>query len=185
MDNHCVRCGIKYSRPPALIGSYCSKQCAYADRRKSVTGVRRMRYLPTHPLAGKTGLVSEARVILFERLGPGWHSCHWCGKKVRWLHNRRGAVKGALVADHLDSNPLNDFPKNLVASCGTCNGTRTRAIRSGELFVIRCDGTRTRAIERTCLTCRSPFLTPIAESRYPNKGRYCSRSCARRAPRSP
>jgi len=184
MKANCERCGKPYSRPPALIGRFCSKSCAYAAMRKDSTTVRRMRYLPSHPLAGKTGLVSEARAVLFERVGPGWHPCHWCGKKVRWLRNRRGSVKGALVADHLDSNQLNDSPENIVASCGSCNGTRTQSIKDGELFVTRYNGARARAIERTCAACQAPFLVIISQSRNPAKGRYCSRSCARKAPRS-
>lgn len=179
MEKSCERCGKPYNRPPALAGRFCSKQCAYAARRKERPKYRRQRYLPDHPLAGATGLVSDARVVLYARVGPGWHACHWCGAKVRWLINRRGNARGALIADHLDGDPLNDSPDNVVVSCGGCNGTRGRVIQAGELFVAN-GAARTRAVERVCARCHRPFLVGVAQARTPGKGLYCSRSCARR-----
>jgi hypothetical protein len=180
VESSCENCGTKFERPPSQLGRFCGKACAYAARRKRVTTYRRMRYLPSHPLAGRTGLVSDARRILYDRIGPGWHPCHWCGCKVRWVVGARGGGANALVADHVDSDPLNDAPGNIVPACVTCNGTRTQSIKAGELFVVRPNGTRTRATERTCAVCGSKFLVAKAQLRIPGKGLACSRSCARK-----
>lgn len=179
----CAFCAKSYNRPPSLAGSFCSKACAYAARRKDVTDHRRMRYLPNHPLAGKTGLVSEARTVLYTRIGGGVHQCHWCGCAIRWVTGRCGYTAGAIVADHVDNDPINDAQENIVASCGPCNGARTRKISKDELFVERSNGTRLRAVERTCAKCDKPFLIPPAFLRKPNGGLYCSLSCARKGPR--
>jgi hypothetical protein len=182
MEKTCENCGKTFDRPPSLIGRFCSSTCAYSARRKPLTEHRRIRYLPEHPLAGHSGLVSEARVVLFARIGPGAHRCHWCGGKVRWRKGQRGNLVDALVADHVDNNPLNDAPDNVVASCGSCNGNRTQKIKGGEAFVVNANGTRARAVEKACAACAKVFLAIPAQVRS-GRGRFCSRSCARSAPR--
>lgn len=179
MDSTCKHCGAAYSRPASLIGTYCSKACGYAARRKDETTTRRVRYLPGHPLAGATGLVAEARVVLYAQIGPGEHPCHWCGTKVRWTTGLRGNLAGSLIADHLDSNELNDAPENIVPACGRCNGTRTQGIKPDEAFVVRHNGTRARAVKRACEQCGAAFFVPPSFVR-PGKARFCSRSCARK-----
>ena len=174
----CGWCGTRYQRPPSLLGKFCSKQCAYAARRKETTSVRRMCLLPGHPLAPPSGLVSQARVTLYSKLGAGRHPCHWCGEEVAWTVGQRGNLAGNLIADHLDSNPLNDDDDNLVPSCGRCNGTRGARVSDDEPYVVRTNGTRLRGIRRECLTCSAPFVA--MPSPNPKKGLYCSRSCARK-----
>lgn len=71
-----------------------------------------------HPLAGGSGGLAEHRKVLYEKIGPGEHSCHWCGKSLGW-----GTIHG-IIADHLDGDILNNDPNNLVASCFSCNMLR-------------------------------------------------------------
>ena len=79
---------------------------------------------PDHPLASKRGVVYVHRMVLYDKIGPGTHPCHWCGKPVTW---RPGVRYGdALVADHLDFDPSNNDPANLVPSCHLCNCVRHR-----------------------------------------------------------
>jgi len=181
MENACANCGATYSRPPSWIGSYCSKVCAYKARTKDRTTVRRNVYRPGHPLAGRTGLLSCARATLFDKIGRGLHPCHWCGKPVNWAVGQRGQPADTLVADHLNADPLDDRPENLVAACGTCNGTRARAVGDDEPFINRPNGTRLRAVIVTCAHCHTQFLAIQAQVAN-GKARFCSRSCARRHP---
>jgi hypothetical protein len=183
MKNTCSHCGSVYERPPSLLGSFCSKACGYAARKKENTTVRRIRYAPDHPLAGK-GYISEARAVLYAKIGPEPTTCHWCGTRIEWLVGVRGNAKGAIIADHANNNPLDDSPENLVPACGPCNGIRTQRIKPDEHFVTNSNGTRTRAIERTCAACGEPFLVPPSALNRPNKGLYCSKSCARTGPRA-
>lgn len=146
-----------------------------------------MRSAKGHPLAPPSGLVAVARLVLWDKIGPGAHACHWCGKQVRWTPGDPYAAD-ALIADHLDWDATNDAPENLVPSCNPCNGHRRKSGNAGiinpdESTVMRTGG-RTRAIQRACETCGATFLTIPAEVRK-GKGRFCSRSCARRAPRRP
>jgi hypothetical protein len=74
-----------------------------------------------HPLADRWGHVLEHRAVLYDAIGPGEHPCHWCGKPVSWLAPQR--VNG-LDVDHVDFDPLNNDPGNLVPSCNSCNVRR-------------------------------------------------------------
>lgn len=184
MDNTCAHCGKAYSRPKSLIGRFCSKRCAYDARHVTVPARRKVRRQLDHPLAGKTGLLAESRAALFDSIGWGPHNCHWCEKPVNWLVGKSGNAPDALIADHLNGDFRNDSLENLVPSCGVCNATRTQRIKPEEAFAVRANGTRVRAVERVCATCGKVFLiAPSLLNRRANAGLYCSRSCARRAPR--
>lgn len=107
----------------------------HGDLNRSGVGssfVRKYRsvYMPGHPLAAESGKVYVHRLVLFNKIGPGEHSCHWCDKKVTWTV-RRGPDK--LVADHLDDAGDNNHPDNLVPSCAYCNTTRGKAARLARL----------------------------------------------------
>jgi len=74
-----------------------------------------------HPLADSRGIVYVHRMVLFDKIGPGWHPCHWCGAIVTW---RKGLAPDTLTADHVDFDPSNNDPANLVPSCNLCNSQR-------------------------------------------------------------
>ena len=88
-----------------------------------------------HPLAQDSGngygKAYEHRLVLFNKIGPNIHECHWCGKTVQWAKNCKS---DSLVVDHLDSNEWNNTPENLVPSCRRCN--IQRSIRSD--FLTHC-----------------------------------------------
>lgn len=75
-----------------------------------------------HPLARAQGKVFEHRLVLYERIGPGRHPCHWCSATVSW---DRKPGTAALVADHLDGDRLNNDPTNMVPACIPCNTHRS------------------------------------------------------------
>jgi hypothetical protein len=77
-----------------------------------------------HPLANKSGSITEHRKILYETLGAGTHPCHWCSMPVRWQRCTVGCTKGTLVPDHLDGDKTNNHPSNLVPACNRCNAVR-------------------------------------------------------------
>ncbi|QAY13973.1 HNH endonuclease [Mycobacterium phage Colt] len=60
--------------------------------------------------------VAEHRIVLYDKIGPGTHPCHWCGKPVTWGEG--------LQTDHVDWDRLNNTPDNLVPSCRPCNFNR-------------------------------------------------------------
>ena len=152
-----------------------------APPKKLNPSARRRLWCPKHPLADKTGYALEARVVLYDQIGPGTHPCHWCKAPVIWT--LEGLIQDALVVDHVDHNGHNNNPKNLVPSCVSCNTTRTtKRVADDELFITRANGTRVRAVKRQCRCCSGFFLIPPAALRRPNKGLYCSLSCARSAP---
>lgn len=139
---------------------------------------------PSHPLATKCGNLPEHRIVLYNKIGPGPHNCQWCGDSVTWRVGARTAG-GALVVDHLDEDARNNDPDNLVPSCHACNCFRNHphAIKDGVPLITRKDGTRHQARAAICPTCVNTFLVEISDQRT-NRGLYCSRSCARRAPRT-
>lgn len=189
---NCATCGAPftprhYDRP----NRFCSSPCYQASRagkvqKADVVG-QRMRRVPGHPIAPPSGTVAVARLVLYEKIGPGEHPCHWCGALVKWIAGGHVGTPGSLMADHLDWDRANDAPENLVPSCNHCNAHRTahggRAPLRHDELTMMWGGARTRAVRRYCNHCGTEFLTIPAEVRK-GHGRYCSRSCARRAPRS-
>lgn len=164
---------------------FCSRPC-YGE---SLKGPQRMgvahrtKTAKGHPLAPPSGVVAVARLVLFDQIGPGEHPCNWCGVTLKWA---TGRTLDGIVADHLNHDPTNDNPDNIVASCNSCNAHRRRngdapRIQEGELTVLR-NGRPTRAVKRYCNYCEAEFLTVPAEVRN-GKGLYCSRSHARSGPR--
>jgi hypothetical protein len=91
---------------------------------------------PGHPLAYKDGRIKEHRFVLYEKIGPGPHACHWCGREIQWMPGGRAAFRDRryLVPDHLDTNPLNNAPGNLVPSCVPCNSSRGCGGRGNEIL---------------------------------------------------
>lgn len=77
---------------------------------------------PGHPLASKLHTVFEHRFVLYEKIGPGRHNCHWCGLDIEWVRGRNS--RGAIVADHLDGDKESNDPENLVPACHPCNSKR-------------------------------------------------------------
>lgn len=71
-----------------------------------------------HPLAMGDGHVYEHRAVLYEKVGPGAHPCHWCGAVVTWGVD--------LETDHLDGDKTNNDPANLMPACQACNSWRAR-----------------------------------------------------------
>jgi hypothetical protein len=171
----CEVCGKKLLRYPSHLHGHiwCSHAChAIGKRKDAERETRRMRKASGHPIAPAGGLVAEARFVLYEKVGPGPHPCHWCGKVVPWVVGQKGNVDECIVADHLNADPLNDSPENLVVSCGRCNRTRGARVPDDELFIVRANGDRLRVGQRrTCRTCGGEFETT---GTYRN---YCSRSC--------
>lgn len=78
-----------------------------------------MIFAPAHELCtpGRQW-IGEHRLVLFEKIGPGEHACHWCGVLVRWSRHR---ARDELVVDHLDRDVGNNAPDNLEPSCSRCN----------------------------------------------------------------
>lgn len=81
---------------------------------------------PDHPLATRIGRVFEHRKVLYAKIGPGEHPCHWCSKPVSW-DRKENAGEFTLITDHLDEDTLNNAPENLVPSCWKCNVGRGKA----------------------------------------------------------
>lgn len=88
-------------------------------------------YLPHHPLATKYGTVYAHRAVLYDKIGPGSHACHWCGKAVRWEATR--GDDDLLTADHLNAIGDDNSPDNLVPSCVRCNNSRAAQSRHAAL----------------------------------------------------
>lgn len=81
-------------------------------------------YQPDHPVSTHSGRVLRHRVLIYDLIGPGWHSCTHCGIDVTW--DTRPPESQALVIDHLDWNRSNNGLSNLVVSCNPCNIKRKK-----------------------------------------------------------
>jgi hypothetical protein len=193
MDRVCERCGAGFQAKAWHIahgrGRFCSQRCAklaYWSDKPQGAGYRFLR-VTGHPLADAKGVVREHRLLLYGRIGPGPHPCHWCGKQLDWRSvSKPNLPEGVepLTVDHLDEDKRNNDAANLVPSCHRCNIRRSsprELVRDDELFTVRPDGTRSRALARICQTCGADFLAVVSQVAQ-GRGLYCSRSCARKVP---
>lgn len=128
------------------------------------------RYDPKHPIATPLGYVAEHRVVLYDKIGPGSHPCHVCGKLVSWSVDFNNIMTTAyLTADHLDFNRRNNAPDNLAPACGVCNIQRkadTLKLRRGFAFGIV-----------SCRQCQKEFCSPLTVVGVTTR-EFCSKSCS-------
>lgn len=98
----------------------------------SVSNGRRYKtkYNPKHPLASKHGIVYAHRMVLFDAIGYGPHSCHWCGGEIDW---KPKGQPGELQPDHLNNMGDDNRLENLVPACRGCNVARAQQARSQAL----------------------------------------------------
>lgn len=141
-------------------------------------------HLQNHPLipaGSKAHSFPTHRLVLWKKIGPGTHACHWCQKPVTWMPGHH-TERGALTVDHVDNNSRNNSPDNLVPSCHGCNAQRNHpnAPKPGDRWA-KNGRQRARGIEKTCEKCGTVFLIAPSMLRHkdPAKrpGRYCSRVC--------
>lgn len=118
---------------------------------------RRRKYRPGHPLADSYGVVSVSRLTLFDKLGGSDPQCHWCYEQLSWS-------EGTALADHLNGNPADDRPENLVPACRGCNANREMGTGYG------------RRPTLACVVCGEGFKPHRRDSNQ----RCCSRQCAGR-----
>jgi hypothetical protein len=184
IDLTCETCGAAFQRAPSQIKkrAFCSKRCAYDAMLKPEPKSRRMLVRPNHPLAGKGRLISEARAVLYAKIGPGPHDCHWCGSRVEWRPGEGVRAKGVLMADHINNDRHDNRPENLVPACQACNGGRNSPIKvlEGEAHTLRADGYKLRFVIISCATCDEPFQVPYHTAwNVKRRGtkQYCSARC--------
>lgn len=178
INRKCPWCDLAFQVPwPSHAKKYCSQACSADARRLPVVkGLYRSVYVPVdHPLSNGHCKIQVHRLVLWEKIGPGAHPCSYCGITVRWMPGA-GPRRGALVADHVDRDPTNNDPANIVASCQPCNMRNSaRMVADNEPHRVTTKGTRRRCISRSCRHCGADFLA--YRSKDPTRGRYCSRSC--------
>lgn len=73
-------------------------------------------YEPDHPLADKSGTVSEHRMVVFDRYGRNLPPCEICGKPMSWDDD--------IHIDHRDDDVTNNHINNLRPLCRPCNTFR-------------------------------------------------------------
>jgi len=79
-----------------------------------------LEYCPGHFEAVRTGSnrVYQHRRVFYDNHGSGPFDCHWCAEGVTW---------DTMHVDHVNAQPSDNSPSNLVASCATCNQKRGHA----------------------------------------------------------
>lgn len=177
----CASCGVEFTVPTSRRRSHCSVSCKAASQRKALlVGKYRQVHLPGHPLAGSSGLVSEHRVLLYAKIGPGKHPCYRCGRSVEWRVGG-GIGDGVLVVDHIDRDSRNNSVANLAPACTRCNNLNmSSTVEADEPHIVQKDGTRVRGFQRDCEQCGKAFVA-WPNKKDPRRGRFCSHSCSVRA----
>ena len=143
---------------------------------------RYIRLEKDHPLGKASQSIPEHRMLLYQKIGPGQHPCHYCGTNITWVLLPRGKPRrdaGAIITDHLNRDSKDNRPDNLVPSCVNCNNHNTSArIAPEELTYTFPNGHTVRGISRECHYCGSMFVRP------PSLGqKYCSTDCRYQRPK--
>jgi hypothetical protein len=121
-------------------GEYCKKHYARLVRHGDPNGKKKIAQQGVdsqgyswivvgldHPLRDKpANRIRLHRHVLYEKIGPGEHPCHWCGSMLKW---KNGMGLGAIFVDHVDGVKGNNTPENLVPSCTACNTQRSSFMR--------------------------------------------------------
>lgn len=84
-------------------------------------------YDPNHPVSDRDGNIYVHRQVLYDKIGPGHHLCHYCGTEIRWAKGRGG---NRLTVDHIDAVKTNNDPDNLVPCCLPCNSRKVRLLET-------------------------------------------------------
>ena len=71
-----------------------------------------------HPLASANGQLAIHRKVLYDKIGPAPHECHWGSEVLETWKD--------IQPDHIDGDRANNDPDNLVPSCPACNIKRAR-----------------------------------------------------------
>lgn len=186
---NCVLCGKEFKSRKTSTGvlyrRFCSRRCASRGAWEVGENARKRsnrKYYVTlmikgHPLATERGRVCEHRVVLYEKLGPGSHPCHWCGATLTWMGMIPTRTKGYLCTDHLDSDKHNNSPGNLVPSCLPCNTRRGfgfKKIEDTDNHFTDKHGKRIRATDEVCEICGKAYKGVLGSKL---KRRFCSHSC--------
>lgn len=130
----------------------------------------------SHPLAMNNGRVAVHRLNLYEKIGPGEHPCHWCGRVVEWQAkgSRQSRNQRTLISDHVDGKSTNNHPDNLVPSCHGCNVLRVRGcrVRNGGITFVKPNGETARGVMLKCHECGSEVVREASK-----KALFCSKKC--------
>jgi hypothetical protein len=186
-NRECLVCSTGFATTTYKNQRYCNQECKGIGRRKPDSEYRsayRNVSVPLgHPLATPgSRRIPLHRLLLWEAIGPGPHQCARCGTPVDWLIGKHRNRDGMLIADHIDYNTLNNDLSNLRPLCHTCNAAhRFDAITDDEDFYLTYRGYKVRSERRDCELCGTSFV--VWPDKRPNRGRFCSRSCARSTPR--
>lgn len=73
-----------------------------------------------HPLAATSRVVARSRLVLWNKIGPGWHRCHFCRAWVKWKPGARLNEPNVLIVARIDRDWRNDSPENLAPCCRRC-----------------------------------------------------------------
>jgi hypothetical protein len=111
----------------------------------------------------------EHRTVLRAVIGEEPHPCHWCNRTLTWGVD--------LCVDHLDFNPLNNDPRNLVPSCSPCNTRRSAAVRPpvthckyGHAFTPENTYVNPAKGQRVCRTCSREYKREWQRARRRGSG---------------
>lgn len=137
----------------------------------------------THPLAtanrnrsGNLTKMGEHRLLLFAKIGYGPHWCHYCGRPINWAPGGR-VGRSHISADHVNGDPRDNRPENLVPACHGCNSIREHPhpLIADEEPSVLLDGKRRRVYERICELpeCDETFWCVSSDPK-----RFCSKSHA-------
>lgn len=115
-DRSCPSCGV-FFRPMSGKQQYCTRDCANAAHSKRMAGSGNSRFSPASEWSG---LLERMKPLILERDGHKCVACGHVGKKAPVRHVK-APLRYTLHVHHIDINPRNNAPENLVSLCKGCH----------------------------------------------------------------
>lgn len=156
----CPRCGTEflYSSERRV---YCGKRCADAAHSDRMVGTGNSRYRTGKSYAA---WFRAMRPLIMERDG---HQCRVCSqpdKPTVVTYTRGSAMRSVLRVHHIDENPANNRPENLITLCQTCHLVHHKSAQTPFPWFASFAASATRSMTSRWMATATSLLTKYSST---------------------
>lgn len=156
-ERTCPMCSRPF-RPKSSQTAYCGRACANAAHSLRMIGRGNSRYLDGSSYAD---WFRKMRPVIFERDG---HRCVACGEvpePTRFVRKGQASERSRLLVHHVDHDPRDNRPENLVSVCQPCHGKHHKSTPTPFPWFAEYAGTASRS-----MTSRLRATATFLQDRY-------------------